>query len=55
VLAGSALPTGDGYTTAFLVSAGVAAMAAVVALLIPRAGDPAPVRAAAPRVAYAER
>jgi EmrB/QacA subfamily drug resistance transporter len=55
VLAGSALPSGDGYTTAFLVSACVAAAAAVVALLIPRTGEPAPVRASAPRVAYAER
>jgi MFS family permease len=56
VVAGAVLPSGDGYTTAFLVSAVVATVAGIVALMIPRVGDPAPVRATqAPRVAYAKR
>jgi sugar phosphate permease len=57
VAVGAVLPSGDGYTTAFLVSACVATVAAIVALLIPRVGDPepAPVRAPAARMAYAER
>src|SRR5918999_1301100 len=45
VVAGSVLPSDDGYTTAFLVSAGVAVAAAIVAMLIPRAGARAPVHA----------
>jgi MFS family permease len=55
VVAGGLLPSDGGYTTAFLVSAAIAAAAAVVSMLIPRVGE-APVRAA--RVgepAYAER
>jgi len=57
VIAGGLLPTDDGYTTAFLVSAGIAIVAALVAVMIPRVADPAPVTtAAAPaRPAYAER
>jgi EmrB/QacA subfamily drug resistance transporter len=58
VVAGTALPDEGSYTTAFLVSAGVATAAAVVAILIPRVPDPEPVAAAAPahgRMAYAER
>jgi hypothetical protein len=55
VLAGTLLPSDAGYTNAFLVSAGVATVAGLVAIMIPRVGDPAPVRAPAPRVAYAER
>ena len=39
VIAGAALPSDDGYTTAFLVSAGIALVAALVSLAIPRAGD----------------
>src|SRR5215216_6588174 len=39
VIAGTALPSDDGYTTAFLVSAGIAAVAALVSLAIPRTGD----------------
>lgn len=44
-VAGSALPTDDGYATAFFVSAGVALLAGLVALAIPPAGrrDPEPV------------
>ena len=41
VVAGAVLPSEGAYTTAFLVSAGFAAAAALVALLIPRAGHPA--------------
>ena len=52
VVAGAVLPTGDAYTTAFLVSAAVATAAAVIAILIPRVGEPA--RAVAARPAYAE-
>jgi EmrB/QacA subfamily drug resistance transporter len=51
ILAGSAagaLPADSGFTVAFLVSAGVAALAAVVALLIPR-GEHQIVRAPAAR------
>jgi len=56
VVAGAVLPSGEGYTTAFLVSAVVATVAGFVALAIPRVTEPAPVRAAAGgRVAYAER
>src|SRR4051812_33780179 len=57
VIAGGLLPTDDGYTTAFLVSAGIAIVAAAVAVMIPRVTEPAPVStAAAPaRPAYAER
>src|SRR5688572_30139267 len=40
-LAGTLLPSDAGYTTAFAISAGVAAMAALVAIVIPRAGEPA--------------
>ena len=36
--AGSALPTDGGYTTAFLIGAGVALLAGLVALFIPPAG-----------------
>jgi len=35
-VAGSAVPTDDGFTAAFLVSAGVAAVAAGIAVFIPR-------------------
>jgi EmrB/QacA subfamily drug resistance transporter len=51
------LPTDDGYTAAFLVSAGIAIVAAIVAIFIPRVTDPVPVAAhAAPaQPAYAER
>ena len=58
VIAGSALPSDDGYTIAFLVSAGIALVAALVSLAIPRAGDLAPVRARPalrPEPALAER
>ena len=47
VIAGTVLPSDDGYTTAFLVSAAIALVAALVALAIPRVGDPAPVAARA--------
>jgi EmrB/QacA subfamily drug resistance transporter len=40
--AGSPLPTDDGYATAFLVSAGVALLAGLVALAIPPARRPGP-------------
>jgi EmrB/QacA subfamily drug resistance transporter len=53
VVAGAVLPSGDGYTTAFLVSAGVAVGAAVLASLIPRVVEPA--HAVARQPAYAER
>ena len=55
VVAGAVLPSGDGYTTAFLISAVVATMAGLVALAIPRVREPAPVRTPAARMAYAER
>jgi EmrB/QacA subfamily drug resistance transporter len=58
VVAGAVLPSDGSYTTAFLVSAGVATAAAIVAILIPRVGDAAPVHARPARVgqpAYAER
>jgi EmrB/QacA subfamily drug resistance transporter len=55
VVAGAVLPSGDGYTTAFLISAAVATVAGLVALAIPRVREPAPVRAPAARMAYAER
>jgi EmrB/QacA subfamily drug resistance transporter len=48
VIAGSVLPSDDGYTTAFLVSAAIATVAALVSLAIPRAGDHAPVAARSP-------
>jgi EmrB/QacA subfamily drug resistance transporter len=52
------LPTDDGYSTAFLVSAGVALLAGLVALAIPPARRPDPEPPARPRVAepaYASR
>ena len=57
VIAGATLPTNDSYTIAFLVSAGIATVAALVAALIPRVKDPVPVAAhAAPaQPVYAER
>jgi MFS family permease len=57
VVAGGLLPTDGGYTAAFLVSAGFAVVAALVASLIPRVGAPVPAAAPAPpaRPAYAER
>jgi EmrB/QacA subfamily drug resistance transporter len=56
VIAGGALPTDGGYTAAFLVSAAIAVIAAIVAVFIPRVREPAPVAAHAPaRPAYAER
>jgi MFS family permease len=45
VVAGTALPSDDAYTIAFLVSAGIATAAALVSLAIPRAGDHAAVAA----------
>ena len=48
MIAGSALPSDAGYTTAFLVSAAIATVAALVSLAIPRAGDHAPVAARSP-------
>ena len=53
IVAGAVLPSNDAYTTAFLVSAGVAVGAAILAVLIPRVEQPAPVVAARP--VYAER
>ena len=55
-VAGSSLPTEDGFTAAFLVSAGVAAVAAGIAVVIPR-GEHQALRARAPRSepALAER
>jgi EmrB/QacA subfamily drug resistance transporter len=53
-VAGSAVPTDDGFTAAFLVSAGVAAIAACIAVMIPR-GEHHAIRARAPRAAMAER
>jgi MFS family permease len=47
-VAGSPLATDDGFTAAFLVSAGVAAVAAVIAVVIPR-GEHQALRARAPR------
>jgi EmrB/QacA subfamily drug resistance transporter len=58
VVAGSALPTDDGYATAFFVSACVALLAGLVALGIPPAGRADPEPAAPPRraePAYASR
>ena len=56
VIAGGLLPTDDGYTAAFLVSAAIATVAVIVATLIPRAADPVPVAAPAPtQPAYAQR
>jgi EmrB/QacA subfamily drug resistance transporter len=56
VVAGGALPGDSGYTAAFLVSAGIATGAAIVAMLIPRVAEPAPVATKAPsRPAFAER
>src|SRR4051812_39812963 len=59
VLAGTLLPSDSGYTTAFAVSAGVALVAAVVAIRIPRVVEAAPVRNAervrAPEPAFAQR
>jgi MFS family permease len=52
--AGSVVPTDDGFTAAFLVSAGVAAIAACIALVIPR-GEHHAIRARTPRAAMAER
>jgi len=55
-VAGSSVPTNDGFTAAFLVSAGVAAVAAGIAVVIPR-GEHQAIRARAPRseAALAER
>jgi MFS family permease len=55
-VAGSSLPSEDGFTAAFLVSAGVAALAAGIAVVIPR-GEHQALRARAPRseAALAER
>jgi EmrB/QacA subfamily drug resistance transporter len=55
-VAGSPLATDDGFTTAFLVSAGVAALAAAIAVVIPRGAHHA-IRERAPRpgAALAER
>jgi MFS family permease len=57
VVAGSVFPTDDGYTAAFLVSAGIAIVAAIFAIMIPPASQPAPVTAHATpaQPAYAER
>jgi EmrB/QacA subfamily drug resistance transporter len=58
VAAGAVLPSDSGYTAAFLVSAAIACAAAVVALLIPRVGQPIAVPSGARRLgepAYAER
>jgi hypothetical protein len=58
VVAGSVLPSDDGYTTAFVVSAAIAVIAAIVSMAIPRSGDAVPVAArpvTAPEPAYAER
>ena len=46
--AGSVVPADDGFTAAFLVSAGVAALAACIAVVIPR-GEHHAIRARAPR------
>ena len=48
VVAGSALPTDDGYTAAFLVGAAVALLAACIAVLIPR-GEHQAIRARTPK------
>ena len=55
-VAGSAVPTNEGFTAAFLVSAGVAAISACIAVVIPR-GEHHSIRARAPRpdAALAER
>jgi MFS family permease len=55
VVAGAVLPSSDAYTTAFLVSAGVAACAALLAVMIPRVTDPEPAPVVVARPAYAER
>jgi EmrB/QacA subfamily drug resistance transporter len=58
VVAGTVLPSDAGYTTAFLVSAGIATVAALVSMAIPRTGDHAPVAARSAirrEPAYAER
>jgi EmrB/QacA subfamily drug resistance transporter len=58
VVAGTLLPSDDGYTTAFIVSAGIALVAAIVSSAIPRTGDAVPAAARparAPEPAYAER
>ena len=47
-IAGSAVPTDDGFTTAFLVSAAVAALAACIAVVIPR-GEHQAIRARPPK------
>jgi EmrB/QacA subfamily drug resistance transporter len=47
-VAGSPLPTDDGFVVAFLVSAGVAALAAIIAVAIPR-GEHHAIRGRAPR------
>ena len=56
VVAGSPLPTDAGFTAAFLVSAGVAGVAAAIAVVIPR-GEYQAIQARAPRsgAALAER
>jgi hypothetical protein len=58
VIAGTVLPSDDGYTTAFLVSAAIAVVAAIVSAAIPRSGDALPVAARparTPEPAYAKR
>jgi predicted MFS family arabinose efflux permease len=52
---GALLPSEGGYTTAFAVSAAVAMVAALVAIVIPRTGEHARVKSRPARVAYAER
>ena len=47
-IAGSAVPTNDGFTAAFLVSAAVAALAACIAVVIPR-GEHQAIRARTPK------
>ena len=47
-IAGSAVPTDDGFTAAFLVSAAVAALAACIAVVIPR-GEHQAIRARTPK------
>jgi EmrB/QacA subfamily drug resistance transporter len=59
VLAGTVLPSDEGYTRAFVISAAIALVAALVSLAIPRADDALPVaarrRRRAPEPAFAER
>jgi EmrB/QacA subfamily drug resistance transporter len=58
VVAGTLLPSDEGYTTAFVVSAGIAVVAAIVSMAIPRSPDAVPLTARparAPEPAYAER